>query len=621
MSKPYFSETIQKHLKHFQRLNEHFSLTLGKQELPVPEIQDPKILYILMTASHVMDVSEEGLFENLVITDKALTGREEMQIDAYALVSTDSNDEKHLHLFQYKFYETGKKHSASPIEVKTFVDLMNDLYVHPELSNHQLHALPVFQEIQHLKEAFEKKSRSSRIKIKCHFITNAVGMGKSNTHQFEIISKKHEYDKHYYGFDFQIYGEQDIIDLIEKGKLSLGPETLTFEGGTNAYRLEDNRNKKRGLGLPEKCFIGFCNVHELIRLQNKYHENELYSDNIRLYLGDRVSVNQDIIRTVTSEESNWFPYMNNGITIICDKLDFTLKGTNICPILTNLQIINGCQTVNALYSAKYHEKTREKFKSTSILVKIYQIAPSDADFKRSVIIATNNQNKIMTASLYSNEPIQIAIQQALEKIGYLYDRKGESKNEESSSLKIISLTNAALAYRAVYQFEARNLRWKIGKSRIFEGEFYQNTYNPQYLEDPPKLHELASKLLIADLILDGIRDYIREHPEYTQQVPVFKKSAYHLCGLMYAYFHTEIDELIEKVADLMEEENVPKRKGLNPIPNFLKELEKKMPPLIEALTSIYAGIEASHKIDLDNLLKSEAFDSPYQTHLTKRYAP
>lgn len=32
------------------------------------------------------------------------------------------------------------------------------------------------------------------------------------------------------------------------------------------------------------------NVNELIRLQNKYHHNQLYSENIRLYLGDRAAV-------------------------------------------------------------------------------------------------------------------------------------------------------------------------------------------------------------------------------------------------------------------------------------------------------------------------------------------
>lgn len=81
-----------------------------------------------------------------------------------------------------------------------------------------------------------------------------------------------------------------------------------------SYRLEDN-SKRESLGLPKKVIVGMCNVNEFIRLQNKYHHNQLYAENIRLYLGDRGSVNKDIIadyykrrKSVVSLHEQWYQY-------------------------------------------------------------------------------------------------------------------------------------------------------------------------------------------------------------------------------------------------------------------------------------------------------------------------
>ena len=45
-------------------------------------------------------------------------------------------------------------------------------------------------------------------------------------------------------------------------------------------------------------------VAEFIRLQNKYHNNQLYAENIRLYLGDRGAVNKDIISTMQTNSQH-----------------------------------------------------------------------------------------------------------------------------------------------------------------------------------------------------------------------------------------------------------------------------------------------------------------------------
>lgn len=608
----YLTDELRSEIEYFKRLHSHFSIAVGKKELSIADITDEKILYMLMSASYAMDIFEEGFFENFVITDKALSGKQELQLDAYAFIETDSSNEKHLHLFQYKLYENGSN-GASPVEVRDFVSIMNDMFVHPEFRGDEQIGNEVFSEILDKTEAFLSARRGKKVKVKCHFITNAIGIGKSNERQFQDLLAKFENDKQQYGFGIQIYGAKEMLELVKDGKISVDKETINFNVlGQNSYRLEDN-SKKMGLGLPKKVFVGICNVNELIRLQNKYHHNQLYSENIRLYLGDRATANKDIIATVTSDESLWFSYMNNGISIICDDMELSNINTKegILPIdLANIQIINGCQTVNALYSAKYNEKTKDKFKPTDILVKIYQIDPANHSFKQSVIKASNNQNAVKTYSLLSNDPIQIAIQDALKKIGYLYDRKGEARTADNDS--VVGMVNAALAFRAVYRFEAKELRAKIGQSRVFAKGYYEEIYKEDYLENEEQIFELAAKLFMASIILDNAREYIKTNAEKVD-LPIIKKSAYYMSGLFYATNKTGCDDIVNTCALLMKENNHSKTKGvmLKTMTDFVNNFEQTMQKVVDKLKELYDGIDVKEKSDIDNLLKSENFSNKY----------
>lgn len=614
----YISDDIRKELDYFKRLHEHFFIEAGTKKISVKDA-DGKILYILMSASYAMDIFEEGFFENFVITDKQLTNKQELQLDAYAFIETDNSKEKHLHLFQYKLCEK-EGSGVSPIDVKSFASLMNDLFVHPELRSAKDLNNPVFKEIDTKILNFIDGNRSRKIKVKCHFITNTYGVSKTNQKVFEDLFGKFEYDKQQHGFDLQVYGEKDILELVREGKIKIDKEVieLLLDVQQYAYRLEDN-SKKEGLGLPNKVLIGVCNVNEFIRLQNKYHHNQLYSDNIRFYLGDRVAVNKDIIQTITSEESQWFSYMNNGISIICDSMGIgsvNHKKRTLPVELSNLQIINGCQTVNALYSAKYREDTKDKFKPSNVLIKIYQISPEQQRFKQNVIKATNNQNAVKTFSLFANDPIQIEIQKILKKLGYLYDRKGESKQEPNA--KIVSMVQASLAYRAVFEFGAQKLRSRIGQSRVFQKKEYEEIYKDEYLENIEELNKLSIKLLLATLVLDGIKDMIKaEADKYINKLPIIKKSTYYLAGLYYADYKQDCENFINDCIKLLKEDNSAKIKTVKLFDEFNKKIEDDFETVAQDYQKFYEGITLD-KTDIDNLLKDSKFGKEYENYIEQK---
>lgn len=615
----YISEDLQQELDFFKRTNEHFEIEAGKSSTEVKNATN-EILYMAMSASLVMDYSEDGFFENFVITDKSISGRSELQIDAYALIETESSKVKQLHIFQYKLYANDSK-SASPVELLNFATFVNNNFVHPEFlekpSDNE-----VVAEIKTKCDEFLKGRRDRRIIVYCHYINNATGIYRNNENEKEInnVLARFNADRQLLGFSIQVYGVKEILELVREGKIQVGSESLELVNeGMYSYRLEDN-SKRESLGLPKKVIVGMCNVNEFIRLQNKYHHNQLYAENIRLYLGDRGNVNKDIIATITSSESLWFPYMNNGISIICDSL--AIGNTNAAKhvqtfTLENMQIINGCQTVNALYSAKYGENTRDNFRPANVMVRIHEINPSQTDFKMNIIKATNNQNSVKSYSLMANDPIQIRIAEVLRKFNIIYDRKGEGKNIQGNQM-IISMVNVALAYRAVYLFMARSLRSGLGKSRVFQKAEYDKIFNGNLLEEgnEKQLDELCFKFIIANGILDAIREQIQQdNAKYLGKLPIFKKSTYYLAGYMYASRKTDFDTLQKNMTEVFQSDNEQKLRGMN-FPNKVTEIVRTyFDAMITSFIAFYNNLKDIDKTDIDNLLKNKSFDEAYKKEL------
>ena len=613
----YISEDLQQELDFFKRTNEHLEIEAGKSSTQVKNATN-EILYMAMSASLVMDYSEDGFFENFVITDKSISGRSELQIDAYALIETESSKVKQLHIFQYKLYANDSK-SASPVELLNFATFVNNNFVHPEFlekpSDNE-----VVAEIKTKCDEFLKGRRDRRIIVYCHYINNATGIYRNNEKEINNVLARFNADRQLLGFSIQVYGVKEILELVREGKIQVGSESLELVNeGMYSYRLEDN-SKRESLGLPKKVIVGMCNVNEFIRLQNKYHHNQLYAENIRLYLGDRGNVNKDIIATITSSESLWFPYMNNGISIICDSL--AIGNTNAAKhvqtfTLENMQIINGCQTVNALYSAKYGENTRDNFRPANVMVRIYEINPSQTDFKMNIIKATNNQNSVKSYSLMANDPIQIRIAEVLRKFNIIYDRKGEGKNIQGNQM-IISMVNVALAYRAVYLFMARSLRSGLGKSRVFQKAEYDKIFNGNLLEEgnEKQLDELCFKFIIANGILDAIREQIQQdNAKYLGKLPIFKKSTYYLAGYMYASRKTDFDTLQKNMTEVFQSDNEQKLRGMN-FPNKVTEIVRTyFDAMITSFIAFYNNLKDIDKTDIDNLLKNKSFDEAYKKEL------
>jgi GTP1/Obg family GTP-binding protein len=79
-------------------------------------------------------------------------------------------------------------------------------------------------------------------------------------------------------------------------------------------------------------------------------------------------------------------------------------------------------------------------------------------------------------------------------------------------------------------------------------------------------------------------------------------------------YKEQVDNKIQEMKDLMEEKNIPKIKGINPVKTFEAFIISKFPALVHCFTEFYNSY-AEDKADVDNLLKSLKFSQAFESKI------
>lgn len=143
------------------------------------------------------------------------------------------------------------------------------------------------------------------------------------------------------------------------------------------------------LSVDNSCMV-LCYANEFLKIiedSDGRLKRTVFSDNVRDFQGDSV-INCEIKETIDSDPEK-FVLLNNGITIVCDR--FTQKNRSI--MLTNPQIVNGCQSSTVLHFSK---KRDIDVCAVPMLVKI--IATTDLDVTNQIVKGTNRQNIVYDES-------------------------------------------------------------------------------------------------------------------------------------------------------------------------------------------------------------------------------
>lgn len=234
---------------------------------------------------------------------------------------------------------------------------------------------------------------------------------------------------------------------------------------------------------------------------------DAFEDNVRIYLKQRSKINRNIKKTALSDENHRFFYFNNGITITCDNFNYMKKSRAPIIDIKNIQVVNGSQTIHALYDA--FKEQPDKFEEVDILLRIYQT--QNPVLSTQIAEYTNSQNPVNSRDIRSIDIVQQKLEQEFLAMGLYYERKNNQYSEKPKELRI-DAEKVGQVLMAMYNKMPSEAKTK--KASIFADE-YDNIFNDSITADKVllayKLFErienekslLKDKLLKQDNYEDG----------------------------------------------------------------------------------------------------------------------
>lgn len=222
-----------------------------------------------------------------------------------------------------------------------------------------------------------------------------------------------------------------------------------------------------------ESFIGILPGKEFLKLvvdDNGDLLRNIFYDNVRDFQGFN-AVNLEIKNTIEKTESNdLFSLCNNGITIVAHKLNKI--GYKF--IISDFQIVNGCQTSHVLYYSK------EKI-SANIYLPIKLIITDNYDVTASIIKATNRQTEVKSEAFEILSPFHKNLEEfyeAMDKkhnIKIYYERRSHQyDNQKINRSNIVTLSNQISSFVSMFLLEPHNAiqRYygellKLYRSKIF----------------------------------------------------------------------------------------------------------------------------------------------------------
>ncbi|MCL4555828.1 MAG: AIPR family protein [Gammaproteobacteria bacterium] len=226
----------------------------------------------------------------------------------------------------------------------------------------------------------------------------------------------------------------------------------------------------------KRSFVGKVSIAHIHALMQE-HGDQLFKQNVRDFLGFSKVVNHAIRETLLdANKRDDFFFLNNGITMVCDKIDYAAGVDSVRAKITNAQIINGGQTSKTIH-AVVEGHPEINFSDTYVLVRVYQIDMyADDEFVNAITTATNSQNAIFAKDLKANDPIQKEIEQGLAAYQVQYLRRRNHRRAQGMDIRMDVAAEVLLS--AVLK---RPQDAKYRKTLHFGDEFYADIFDQQQM--------------------------------------------------------------------------------------------------------------------------------------------
>ena len=368
---------------------------------------------------------EEELIESKIIDYN------DMGIDAYEFYE----DTKELFLIQNKYYSENIK--------------LDTNYIKNDFLLRGITALErgTYNRSEELQGIFNKYKNDPKFTVYLElYITNDLESKEIEECIKEFNKKNPKYiAKIYYLKDIKekYYGEGEQNRKQLKVRIDTVNRGTVLNINTEAYNLKNIIDAKYVLTPVSTIFE--------IYKKSKKEGYPIFDKNIREYLGNR-GINKQIYQTLLNKEDrNNFFYYNNGITIICDKINKiksvkNTKNDKFSPSIEieNPQIVNGCQTVNSIYEALKNSdetKVEKEYEDTFVMVKILEIDRNnneEEELYNNIVKYNNSQNSINEKNFVANNKLFERLQGEFEDKGFLLLIKQSDKQKFKDKYKSIS---------------------------------------------------------------------------------------------------------------------------------------------------------------------------------------
>lgn len=188
----------------------------------------------------------------------------------------------------------------------------------------------------------------------------------------------------------------------------------------------------------------------------------IFGPNVRLELGN-TRINRELRSTIEHQEEHaLFPAYHNGLTLLTNRLDIQVDTL----VLIDIAVVNGCQSLRALYSRRASLTTELK-----LLVKVVQLG-DDPELADRITYRTNNQNPVNIRDQRSNDRMQRRLQREIDEHYYerLYYAVRQGDKPVSESTPIMDNRVAAQLIMAIWLNEPWDA---VRKLRLFDQEYHR----------------------------------------------------------------------------------------------------------------------------------------------------
>ncbi|MDU5019522.1 MAG: AIPR family protein [Clostridiales bacterium] len=344
-------------------------------------------------------------------------------------------EENIFHLYQVKYSESPLEttFNSSPIsELLNGLDIVKD-YSTASAKNKKLGKIS--------KNLIDAKNNEASIVLNCILFGTISSSAKLEMkNRCASNSEKPQYE--FWDIDklYDLYISREIgedlsgvninVDLVDK----------------NYIKVQSPENNS---GIGESIVINLGGKQLASAVEN--YIPKIFGSNVRYNLGRRNKVNAKIQETLISDmDSSEFWHRNNGITILVN--DYSIDEDKL--ILTNPQIVNGCQTVSTMVESLDRIKDRVLILSKIVKVDSNQIGKHKA---LEISESTNSQSPVKSSDLKSNDKVQMNIQTSFKNLKqpWYYERKrgawksldrSEKKKYEKRKINMTDLGQTWLSY-------------------------------------------------------------------------------------------------------------------------------------------------------------------------------